>query len=175
MRELGKKELTDCLRNHRSKGFHVDKRLMREVISGGKYYLIELKDKESFLSLIWQEIDASRLLTPKNESRCLKDVANRFIKKNYSFTKLSNSMGLPPSKHNPKWFQKCNQMYQSFDYEKFGVITVVPANDIERAQSPEGTFYVYDGIHKSLVLAVKLLEGYNFNKVKAVLLIPRRD
>ena len=44
--------------------------------SNRTYYQSKL-DKGEFLSLIWHEIDASRLLTPKNKSRTVQDVAQR--------------------------------------------------------------------------------------------------
>ena len=57
-----------------------------------------------------------------------------------------------------------------------GFISVVPANDKEREQTPSGSFYIYDGMHKSLVLAVKLLQKeIDYQKIELLYLLPRRQ
>jgi hypothetical protein len=51
----------------------------------------------------------------------------------------------------------------------------VAANDEERTQSPFGSFYVYDGAHKSLALARHLRVGEaTYRPVECLLLVPRR-
>lgn len=175
MKNVRQEDLIKRLIDFEQKGFHIDSRLMDEVKKGGYFYLIELPDKESFYSLIWQESDPARFLTPPGKSRCLLDVAQRFIENKYSFKQLSKSIGLPANQHNPKWFEKCIPIESDFHYEKFGLISIVSANDSERKQSPNGTFYIYDGIHKSLVLATKLVsKEIDYHKIEALLLIPRR-
>ena len=55
------------------------------------------------------------------------------------------------------------------------MLAVVPALDSERKESPQGTFYIYDGAHKSLVLAHRLLTAQAvYQSIEALLLIPRR-
>lgn len=168
MKTITQEEILNRFFVYESKGFHIDSRLVGEVNKGGSFYIIELNDEEAFLSLIWQEIDDSRLLTLKNKSRKLLDVANRFIEKKYSFDTLSRYIGLSANEHNPKWFEKCIPIDDEFNYENYGLISIVPATDGERKQSLNGSFYIYDGIHKSIVLATKLLKNeIAFQKIKA--------
>ena len=173
MKTISKDEVNKYLNCRKNRGLHIDSRLMDAIKKDKCFYLIELNDEESFLSLIWHEIDASRLLTPKGESRCLQDVANRFNKRNYTFEKLSESMNLSANQHDPHWFEACIPINNNFEYENFGWIVIQEANENEMKQSPCGTFYIYDGAHKSLVLATKLKEKeIEYKKIEA-LLIPR--
>lgn len=175
MRNVSQEDMLNQLKGLERKGFHIDSRLMKEVNNEGSFYIIDLEDEESFYSLIWQESDPARLLTPAGKSRRLKDVATRFIQNKYSFEQLSQSLGLPVDQHDPKWFKKCIPINAGFKYENFGLLAIVPANDGERKQCPNGSFYIYDGIHKSLVLSVKLFrKEIEYEKIEALLLLPRR-
>ncbi len=146
-----------------------------EAIESSEAYQLTIEDHESFLSLVWQEIDDSRLLTPPKQPRSLRDVAQRFVEGDYTFETLSLPLGLPPTKHQPEWFQKCLPIAESFQYDSFGFVTLMQLNDWERKQTPHGTFYIYDGAHKSLVLSTLLVKGDTiFQPVDAILLTPRR-
>jgi hypothetical protein len=174
MKRVDNQFVADTLWERVASGHHVDSRLLSEIRSG-QIFSITFEDQDSFLSLIWQEIDDSRLLTPEHEPRTLKDVAMRLIHAKHTIDRLGSEIGLPPRQHNPAWFQKCIPIANSFSYEAFGSIALVPANDSERAQSPSGTFYIYDGLHKTLVLSALLLRGLvSFQPLEAILLTPRR-
>jgi hypothetical protein len=156
-------------------GHHVDSRLQCAV-KIGEIFLLTIADSDSFLSLIWQVHSDSRFLTPEGGSRTLKDVATRFIQKDYSFSRLASNPPLDQGCHNPTWFEKCVPIAESFSYEHFSYIAITPANDHERRESPNGTFYIFDGIHKTLVLSTLLLKGkVTFQALTAMLLIPRRS
>lgn len=155
-------------------GYNVDSRLLKEL-EHGSTFTITLEDTDSFLSLIWQEIDDSRLLTPRGKSRTLRDVAGRVVVGAHTFESLARDCGLPAQQHNPSWFQKCIPIANDFSYEAFGFVAIVPANDNEQKQSPNGSFYIFDGIHKTLVLSTLLIkQQIAYKPVQAVLLIPRR-
>lgn len=58
----------------------------------------------------------------------------------------------------------------------FDFVAVVPANDAEGYQSPGRTFYIYDGVHRTLVLSHRLLSKQSsYHPVKALLITPRRN
>jgi len=169
--ELARKALLQRVEND----LKVDKRLLDEI-KKGDLYLIPLEDEHSFFSLIWHAIDDSRILTPQGQSRTLHDVTQRLIDNNYNFTALSSDLGLNSKQHNPKWFDKCKKINDNFDIDKFGWIAVTPATEDELRSSPKGTFYIYDGTHKSLVLAKRLLDkNIYFTPLECLLLIPRRN
>jgi hypothetical protein len=154
-------------------GHHVDSRL-KCAVKTDEIFLLTIADSDTFLSLIWQAHDDSRLLTPSGP-RTLRDVATRFVQNNYTFPRLAVNPSLHCGCHNPTWFEKCVPIAESFSYEHFSFVAITPANDHERKESPKGTFYIFDGIHKTLVLSTLLLNGkVTFQAITAMLLIPRR-
>jgi hypothetical protein len=174
VKRIDNKAALASLQDRAAEGHHVDSRLLREV-EHGSLYSVMLEDPEMFLSLIWQESDPARFLTPPNEPRTLGDVADRFIRGEYTFASCAKPLGMPAHMHDPHWFEKCLPISNDFSYERFGPIALVSANDGERGQSPEGTFYVFDGIHKTLVLSVLCRQGkVGFKSVVAFILVPRR-
>ncbi len=165
-KRMGRKAVADTITSDSRVKFYENDR---------KYYKSKLSRCE-FLSLIWHEIDESRLLTPKNESRTVKDVAKRMIEKRYTFQSLSRNQGLPLNQHDPEWFHKCCALDSDFDYNRFGTIWLVIANDDEKSKAlPSAKFYIYDGCHRSLVLGKRLLTGESKyeQQVKAILITPR--
>jgi hypothetical protein len=159
----------------RQAGHHVDSRLLREIDREGELFLLRLEDDACFLSLIWQESDPARLLTPGGTPRTLRDVVLRFRQAEYTFESLTQPRGLPREQHHPEWFRPCVEIDRGFDFDKFGWVALVAANDGERSQSPHGTFYLYDGTHKTLVLAKRLLAGETaYQPIDALYLVPRR-
>ena len=151
-----------------------DKSRIQCYDSNRTYYKSKL-DRGEFLSLIWHEIDASRLLTPWKKSRMIQDVAGRVVTEKHTFQLLSTNLGLTCDLHDPIWFRPCYKIDSEFDYDRFGIIWLVLANKGERDQSPPGTYYIYDGCHRSLVLGKRLLEGEEYHSVKAILICPRPD
>lgn len=62
---------------------------------------------------------------------------------------------------------------KAFDYGKVGLVTLTPLNESERRETPEGNYYIYDGVHKSIVLAKRLLRGETeYEPVQVLLLTP---
>ncbi len=77
--------------------------------------------------------------------------------------------------HNPEWFQPCLSIDTNFNPQWFELVAVTPATGGELRESPGGSFYIYDGAHKTLVLAHRLLtERTRYTPVELLLLTPRR-
>ena len=155
-----------------------DGRVCRLVISGGyRFYRLESDlTKNEFLSLIWHEINDSRVLTPENESRTVLDVAQRMEEGNHTFESLSRYPSEPINQHDPCWFCRCVKIYNKFTYNKFGAMWLVKAKKTEKHKAPPSAkYYIYDGCHRSLVLGKRLLEGEDYCPVKAILICPRPD
>jgi hypothetical protein len=54
------------------------------------------------------------------------------------------------------------------------MLILAPSTEEEREQSPNGSFFIYDGFHRSLVLAKYLLEEeVDYQQVEGILVIPR--
>lgn len=157
-------------------GHHIDSRLFTAIEKAKSLHILPLRDKTSFFPMIWHEIDESRLLTPKGSPRTLRDVTERMITNNWTFDKLSSNIGFPANQYQPEWFHKCLQINVNFDYDLFGRIAVVQANDAERKQSPTGSFYIYDGAHKSLVLSKLFLSNeLEFKPIEILLILSRPE
>ncbi len=175
MRHVDPTAILQRFKSREARGHHVDPRLMKEVQAPGDLFLLTAEDEVSFLSLTWQEIDPTRLLTPGGQPRTLKDVAERMIRNSWTFAILAAPMGLPPTQHNPDAFVRFRERDATFSFSELDLVAIMPTNDAERRQSPDGTFYIYDGVCRTLVLAYKLLNRQiNYQPVELLLLTPRR-
>ena len=150
-------------------GDHVDSRILRELDALGELHLITLKTSDEFLSLIWQSSSECRPLAPVGETRILHDCALRLEQYDWSFHNVCESgSGYP-------WFEKCVQIDESFDLSRFHWIALTPCVNNELRESPRGTYYIYDGVHKAIVLAKKLIRNeLAYTPITALLLTPRR-
>ncbi len=167
-KELPREAVAARLREHQERGFHVDSRLLREVHHPGQLSLLTLETEGDFLGLVWQSVEATRPLTPPGQPRSLQDCAFQLRHFQWTF----NSLVLAGY----EWFQKCVAIDGAFDLEKFGWVAVTPLVAGELRETPHGSHYVYDGVHKSIVLAKRLLRGeLQYSPVEALLLEPRRN
>jgi len=167
MRSTSPAEVRSILERHKDAGFHVDSRLLEELERPGKLFVGVLSTSTELFRLVWQSIEAARPLVPVDEPRTLLDCATRLEPFGWSFEALVGQ-GYP-------WFEKCVRIDQSFDYSKLGCIAVTPLVEAEGNGNPRGSYYIYDGVHKSIVLAKRLLQReLEFRPVEVLLLTPRR-
>ena len=160
------KDIHGKLRQHQAKGLHVDSRLWAEIEKPGEMYVGFLRSQD-LLRLVWQSIDDARPLVPVGAPRMLSDCAQRLSKYGWQFQTLVDSSF--------KWFEKCVHIDVDFDYAKFGLIALTPLENSEMCETPQGTFYIYDGAHKTIVLAKKLLRNeIKVEGAEVLLLSPRR-
>ena len=134
---------------------------MRRYHSHQKYYEWEL-EKDRFLSIIWLNIKETGPLTPDGEPRTILDVAERMMTDNYDFESLIQC-GFP-------WYRRCCKIESKFKHCKFGTIWLRGATEYERCKSPPGKYHIHEGAHRSLVLGKLLLEGKEYESVKAILI-----
>lgn len=174
MQPISRKEVLAELHRREASGEHIDPRLWSEVEAPGEMFLGVLT-QEQFLNLIWQETDRARLLTPAGASRTLRDVGSRLLASGTPFETLAGDLELPRTQHHPEWFVPCVDIDRGFDFTRFGWLVLTPATTGERQQSPLGSYYIFDGTHKSLVLSKRILnETVTYQPVTALLLTPRR-
>jgi hypothetical protein len=73
------------------------------------------------------------------------------------------------------WFNECHSFDAEFCHTQFGLLVLTCAKEDEKKETPSGTYYLYDGSHKSIVLAKKLLrKELEYRPIEALLLTPRR-
>ena len=102
MQQISQVEALKLIKARQKAGNHIDKRLLCAVEASTALFFLTLEDKATFLSLIWQEIDDSRLLTPGGP-RTLRDVVQRMIDQSWTFEKLTADLGVPKNQHKPEW------------------------------------------------------------------------
>jgi hypothetical protein len=175
MLEISPEVARTALKEREALGDHIDARLWREIEAPGHIYKLKLETADEFLRLIWQEADPARFLTPSGKSRTLRDVAERLLQSGQSFDSLITDLGMLPSEHQPGWFRSCLDIDRQFEMARFGWVVLTPATEGERNQSPSGENYIFDGVHKSLVFAKRLLQSIPYQAVEALLLTPRRN
>jgi hypothetical protein len=174
MSKVRRAEAFRLIKETRDRVHWVDRYVDGAVEDAKKIYHVRFQDDERFLSLIFPEMDGCRILTPPDESRTLRDVAHRILYNEWTFEDLVEDMGLAPKLHDPGMFAKSRYLDENFDYEKFGLLILAPSTEEEREQSPDGSFFIYDGFHRSLVLAKYLLEEeIDYQQVEGILVIPR--
>ncbi|MFB0517637.1 MAG: hypothetical protein ACETWG_13705 [Candidatus Neomarinimicrobiota bacterium] len=174
MSPITRAEAFRLIRKTRASLHHVDPYVDDAVRDAQEIYFVRFQDAERFLALIWPEVEGGRILTPPDEPRTLKDVANRMIYSDWTFEDLNQDLGLPLDEHDPELFVKSLYLDENFDYDKFGMLIIAPSTQEEREQSTDGSFYIYDGFHRGLVLAKRLLrEEVDYQQVTAFLVIPR--
>ena len=168
MNKIDAASVRAILERHEASGLHVDGRLWREVDQPGEMFLGELATREEFLRLVWQSIPDTRPLTPVGEPRTLSDCANRLSIFGWEFQTLVQA-GF-------EWFRRCVDIDAAFDYGKVGLVALTPLNEQEKRETLAGNYYIYDGVHKSIVLAKRLLRGETeYEPVQFLLLTPRRS
>jgi hypothetical protein len=74
------------------------------------------------------------------------------------------------------WFQKCVEIDARFDATLVGWVVLTPANSHERAETPQSNYYIFDGVHKTIVMAKRILtREWEYQPVEVLLLEPRRN
>ena len=80
-----------------------------------------------------------------------------------SFDQLADPHARQDLARNTDWFQVCADIAKEFDWARFrgsgsddDSIWLRPVNQIERGECPGSTWYVADGVHRTLVAAVLL-------------------
>lgn len=115
-------------------------------------------DQAEFLSVAWQEDDNTRYLTSSAPRRTLRTVAERILSEFASFGALVAAEARP-GELDPAWFRTCADIALEFDWAKWTKPWFVPASANEIRKSPETILYVCEGVHRTIVAAVMLLNG----------------
>ncbi len=148
--------------------------LKRSVEAGLGFYDLAIEDPETLFNLIWHYRWSSQILTPGRwyggRLYTVKEVAQRMIQKSYTFEGLSDHAYR--GRYEADWFKSCAKINQGFSWKAFHSLVVQLPTNAERLDCPHGNFRLIDGIHRSLVAAVKLLKNeIVFEPVNAILVI----
>lgn len=165
--EVQPSEVMASLRAHQALGLHVSDRVIAEVQKPGRMNKVVL-GRADFFKLVWQSSDETRPLAPLRHPRTLGDCALRLSHFSWSFDRLVE-LGWP-------WFAACAEIDKAFDLSKFGLIFLNPLNEVERGEAPQGSYYIYDGVHRSIVLAKRLTapSAAEYRPIQAILFERRR-
>jgi len=132
-----------------------------------------IENSRFFLSLEWLRQDGSRILTPSESPNNLRAVAERA--KGLTLDYLCTGHGWGMKHHDPAWFQPCREIYEKFNYECFTVLAITPPPGHTDLNSGR-PLAIFEGQHRTLALALRLLEDADFYKpVRTLILLPGRD
>jgi len=126
--------------------------------------------RQDFDRLIWQEIDATRFLTPRDQPRTMADIRSRLAADGRSFQQLAEGLRIP-GEYDPEWFKGCVRIIEQQLQLPKGRLVLVRATPAERDQSPNTRYYIRDGVHRALVVASEDPEPWP--RVEALLIHPR--
>ena len=168
LRTLDAAEVKSQLESQQSHGCRISDRLHKEVDSPGERILVKAPTANEFLTLLWQSDSNTRLLAPDRNPRTVRDCAKRLANFGWRFQNLVSESN--------NWFQRCADIDENFDYAKLGWIVLTPLIPNERRETPDATFYIFEGVHRSIVLAKRLLrEEEKYKPLDFLLLCPRRN
>jgi hypothetical protein len=156
----------------RRNNFKVDSRLEKAIaIVEPSDISMHSLNRETFLNIEFPEMGVSRVLTPLGESRTLLDVVNRMKSSGLGFASFCDSSVNTSESYDPRWFEECKRIYNNFEYSKVCSVFVHGLSESSLRQSPTATFGIFDGTHRSLVLAYKLIvENFEFQDIRAFVL-----
>jgi hypothetical protein len=146
----------------------------RRLAPDGKLVLgrFGLAERDAFLDIAWQELATkTRHLTAGSE-RTLAVVATAIVDRFGSFAALVAAD--PQTDLDPEWFRTCAEIEgEGFDFSKWLSPWLAPAIAADGG-SPTTTWYVWEGVHSIIVLAVGLIRGdIDWQPVDAVLCLDR--
>lgn len=147
---------------HQLSTSHSEYEATRQQIKRAEYKTFMLRESD-FNDLVFMEANDSvwannqklvDLLTPKGESRTLKEVVDRILKV------YPHEIPIEVFKHlseDEPWFEGCFLISARFDPRLMGELLIRPLTVHEKpAHSPKIRFYLEDGNHRALVYAVFL-------------------
>ena len=134
-------------------------------------------DCEAFLDVAWQEIRATKVLTPAVRPRTLREVARQLDDQFTSFDSIANTAHVP-GQLTPDWFRVCAEIESDgWQWDLYAPPWLIPATVDERRHSAKTTLYLFEGNHSAAVLAHQLYIGkVEWQPVDAVVcLAPRNE
>jgi len=154
------------LESQQARGCHFSDRLRTEVDNPGERILVRAPTANEFFMLLWQSDSNTRPLAPEGEPRTVRDCAMRLAGYGWRFQNLVSLTD---------WFQRCAAIDENFDYSMLCWIVITPLITEERRVTPDATFYIFEGVHRSIVLAKRLLmREERYRPIDFLLLCPRR-
>jgi hypothetical protein len=124
---------------------------------------VEIRREAEFWNLCWQSVPMYRFLTPVGRCRSLRCVVDRLKQLNVGLSELGDVSARMDLVRNVEWFQHCLDLARTFDWARFegSVLGADPirlriVNQIERGECPGATWYIADGVHRTLAAAVLL-------------------
>jgi len=92
-------------------------------------------------------------------------VVDRLKRYRVGLEELAQARARPDITRNVEWFHPCVDLLRNFDWDRFEgrgsgteAIHVRTPNVVERSECPDGTWYVQEGVHRTLVAAVLLCQ-----------------
>ena len=139
---------------------------------------VSLETFDAFSKLVWHYSPYSKLLTKPHwwggKLYTVGDVAKKMVENGWTFEALSR--GEIAGDYKPGWFDSCQAIYSCFDWEVCLPLIVLNTTWSERWDCPASSFRIVDGIHRSLVIAYKVLSSeLSYRPMTAIVLGSKMD
>lgn len=172
MKFISKENALAVIKDQQEKGYHIDPKVELATAGAKALFSLTIDDQQTLLSLVMANNSGHRFLTPKKQARTLLAVTERLLENNLHLSDLAH--GNVDEEYNPVWFRPCVEIDAQFDYERFGWVYLTFPAKHHLKYSPGGTFRIYDGNRKCLVLGKRLLAGEtSYKKIPALLIVPK--
>jgi hypothetical protein len=125
----------------------------------------QISTEPEFWRLCWQSVPHYRFLTPVGQCRDLRCVVSRLRKLHVTLDELADDRARPDLSRYVEWFSSCARIAKAFDWDKFegssggDMVRLRPINMIEGGECRESTWYIAEGVHRTLVAGVLLDQG----------------
>jgi len=138
----------------------------------GPIFGAEIDRPDVFLKLNLRYQKVTHPIAPLDDSLELEQIIGRMRDSQQDFRTLANEQDDPNKR---KWFTRVADIIQKFSYEDFGLIALEPSAP-GLLKPEEATCYsIFEGQHRSLALAWRLMgDIQSFKPIQALLLFPRR-
>jgi hypothetical protein len=154
--------------NHR----HSLRDILIEQPQKGLIFDAEIDRLDSFLRLELRYQSVTGAIASMSESLQLGQIIGRMHANRQDFRILANEQEDPTKR---EWFTRVADIIKNFSYADFGLIALEPA--VAGLLKPDEThcYSIFEGQHRSLALAWRVVEDVkSFRPIRALLLFPRR-
>lgn len=146
----------------------------RRFAGRGKLVLCRFGETEedAFLDIAWQELARKTKYLTGGGTRTLKAVATSIVDKFGTFGALAGADPRPDL--DPDWFRQCAEIEaEGFGWSAWQPPWLAPATP-DDGGSPTTNWYVWEGVHSIIVLAVGLVRGsIQWQPVDAIICLDR--
>ncbi|MDA1353817.1 MAG: hypothetical protein O3A01_05020 [bacterium] len=177
MKAISKDNVLKQLHHTHNNNQNVDQSILSTCLDSDYFYTIILEDLASIHALMLPFTTTfDWLFTAKERKKkhSAIEIAKTLIEKGHTFNSILESHTI--SAKDKQWFNACTTIYDQFDMARLSWPIIIPINNQERSKFPHATFRLYNGFHRLIVYAYKVLKNeIPEAPIECLLVGPRRE